>query len=334
MLCEAHIDVHHADKFGKSPLHKHVALGNIEVVKILLEYGSDPNTEDERDRRTSLQLAAIMCDYDMLSTLIMYSQVKCKIEKPDFDGNSLLHLVTLSDTASGSHMKCILLLLDQSCSVKAVNIKGITPLHFLCSNTYLCTQFMAEPIVECFLDLGANTNAEDVDGCTPLIIAAAHREWHLCRLLLENGADMNIPCPMNASLLRRGDKTITQDVQIQMVEDCTASDLIPRSARSQVFPAISSPQTMMSPTSRTRCMNCARLFSDFNTTLLALSIVSYVAENCQCCGRVLCPECISPKNIKRKQYPQFLLDSSPDSSSIKVCVVCFTMLDSPSSRKH
>ena len=44
-------------------------------------------------------------------------------------------------------------------------------------------------------------NIADDDGATPLLIAVANRQWGLARMLLEAGADMNLPCLSSSPFL-------------------------------------------------------------------------------------------------------------------------------------
>lgn len=321
LLCDEGIDTNLADCDGNTPLHAFVTTRNVDAVYDLLRHKADPTIPDKLFRRTPLQLAAIYANYSLLAALIIESQYSIDLDSRDMEGNTLLHLVAMNESDIGSIQKCIMMLLDKGCSAVARNNRQVTPLHLVCANHTLCSTQLMEPIVEFLLSLNADPNARDAEGCTPLIIACAHREWGLCKLLIENGADINIPCAMNSALLRRRDRA-DSDVIIEFMDlqDCTASDLMPRSARNTLFPYISQPQTWIDGDSRDRCMNCAAMFPESNI----FNPFASVKGHCRHCGRIVCPDC-TPTTVPRDILPPFLKNAVSD-SNVKVCRVCYPIL--------
>lgn len=108
----------------------------------------------------------------------------------------------------GVALKNIMLLLNAGSDPNARNGRGVTALHFLCANSALHT--MALPVLEVFCALGADCNIADFDGCTPLLVACAYRQWPLCEFLLRQGGDLNQPCSINSPFLRSGSDTLRQ----------------------------------------------------------------------------------------------------------------------------
>ncbi len=210
------------------------------------------------------------------------------------------------------------------------NERGISPLHLICANRSLSQQSLAEPIVELLLGLQADPNAQDVDGCTPLIVACAYREWGLCKLLLEAGGDLNVPCTMN-SIFLQGDarisfskeKTDIKTVALMEKSDCTASDLMPKAPRFKLFDAICVPQTRIPGETRDRCMNCAATFGG-DSSFGSMFRISSGKHHCRHCLRVVCQDC-SPNELPRSRMPQFVQNNNTE-TSMRVCLVCYAVL--------
>jgi len=68
-----------------------------------------------------------------------------------------------------------------------VNVYGQTPLHVL---TYNASRDMTEAI-EVLLEYGADVNAKNADGNTPLHIAGLTSAREVVNLLVSHGADIN-----------------------------------------------------------------------------------------------------------------------------------------------
>lgn len=352
-LLQEGVDPNTFDKYGSTLLHKYVLDKDMDFIKLLLSFSADCNIEDRQNQRCAVQLAALQGDFDALYAMIATSKIPVKIDKPDFDGNSLLHLVLQSEFPAVQYKSITMLLLDRGLSPAARNLHGETPLHYFCVNQSLCGIPFIEPLFEMLLEAlalgwrsdsssssvrnsssssssdsrgGSSVNLCDDDDCTPLIIACAHREWELCKLLLLSGADMNIPCSMSSKLLTRGCDTTRRGLGgvTDFQADCTTGDLMPRSVRQKIFPYISSAQSLIDLTSRDRCMNCAAQFTDpaastSHIIAVAGGLVSlFTAEpktHCRNCGRVVCQECIVQSDLPFDQLPDYLKEASSSSSS-------------------
>jgi ankyrin repeat protein len=322
LLCEEGANVNIIDHQGFTPLHLFVMSNNKDCVKQIMLHNGIASIPGPDNLKNALHIAADNSNYDIISILINCSRHRLMLDMPDINGNTCLHLLTASEVPDGCQLKSILFLLDQGAAVTVTNRLGITALHYVCANTRYLSDNLAEPVVELLLHFKANPNALDADGCTPLIIACAHREWSICRLLIEAGADMNLPCPMDSYMLQYGDqngKKISSKMGI--FQDCTTTDLMPRGVRSTLFACISSYQTPIPSISRDRCMNCAALFQDDILSILKFSTGKH---HCRYCNRLICQEC-SPKFISRDLMPSFITDINPE-SSLRACVVCYDIL--------
>ncbi len=287
--------------------------------------------------RNALHLATENCHYDILYLILEKSNHKILIDSTDDDGNTSLHLILLSENPIGNQQKIFILLLDKGSNVSIPNHLGVTPLHYVCGNRYLCTNLIAEPLVQLLLDFCANPNVTDLEGCTALTIACAHREWSICKLLMIAGGDMNLPCNMNCSLLKKGDESNSKIRDEMNLGDCTCSDLMPRSQRPKLFRFISAKQTFINEYSRDRCMQCACTFntadsmdsskitnSRKSSIFSVLKILSSGKHHCRHCGRLICCNC-SPNSIPIGKMPNFIQDVSNE-KNLRMCVICYDIL--------
>ena len=86
-------------------------------------------------------------------------------------------------------------------------------------------------------------NIADDDGATPLLIAVANRQWGLARMLLEAGADMNLPCLSSSPFLSDSGEAdgdwpllVEDDESLPMPAMLvTAAELMPRRLRPHFF---------------------------------------------------------------------------------------------------
>jgi ankyrin repeat protein len=260
MLLDSGCNPNIQDDQGYTPLHLNTMSCNTACVKVLLAYGADPTVCDAARRRSVIHVAVDTGNPELLACILLESRHLIQLNSPDNDGNSAIHLASMSTNRSGQQQKMITLLLDRGASALVLNNRQISALHFVTANRFLCESSLAEPLVEILLDQEASPNAQDCDGCTPLVIAAAHREWGLCRLLLEAGGDLNIPCPMNCYMLSHNVLFNSARDEFIKKSECTASDLLPRKARSMLFPYICVMQTLIPSEQRDHCMNCGEMF--------------------------------------------------------------------------
>jgi len=213
---EGHVDVvkllleHGADPNAKNeggwtPLHVAAYRGHVDVARLLLQYGVDPNVQNERGR-TPLHVAAIRGRVDVVRFLLEHG---ANPNARDKDSMTPLHL--MSDyyeflsllTSYGDmdevlkygnpqpprwvpfHVEVAKLLLEHGADLNAKNKYGWTPLHYAALNGRV-------DIVATLLEHGADPNVQDKFGRTPLHLAASEGRVDVVRLLLERGADPTV----------------------------------------------------------------------------------------------------------------------------------------------
>lgn len=324
LLCDAGANPNIRDDQGNTPLHIAAMTGDVACARVLLRCNADPTVCDSSRHRNVLHVAVSVGNTEFVLMLLEESRFPINIDAPDIDGNSAMHLAASCTSPFGQQQRMMLLLLEKGASPLATNLRAVSALHFVCANRYLCTASLAEPLVEILLELDADPNAMDIEGCTPLLISVAHREWSICKLLLQAGGDLNIPCPMNSLMLQQGTAYSSNAENFLVKSECTASDLMPRKARSQLFPCICVPQTHIPPESRDHCMNCGAMFRDLRTRSL-LSFLSSGKHHCRMCNRVICQDC-SPHFLPLKAMPKFIRDSGTTEDNFRLCRVCFSCL--------
>lgn len=185
LLLEAGADPNQKAYGGRTPLHiaiesigsKGISLNDIELVELLLEAGADPNAQDA-EGNTPLHKAVFQPEL-----LPMLHKAGGDLAKLNKEGLPALHrfldLCSLRKVSPGFFH----LLLEAGCDINVRDNKGNTLLHSaeLMKNTRLTLPEL--------IAAGADINAANHQGVTPLMVhAQAHRNDIFVQLL-EAGAD-------------------------------------------------------------------------------------------------------------------------------------------------
>ena len=111
-------------------------------------------------------------------------------EKGEFDVNHGFYipeygkLTLLIIAALNGHANIVEVLLEKGANVNAVDSEGWTPLHFAAQNGHAS-------VVEVLLEKGANVNAVNSKGCTPLHSAVWGGHESVVKVLIQAGANVN-----------------------------------------------------------------------------------------------------------------------------------------------
>lgn len=161
-------------------IHEAVKKNDTAKVKELVTANPDVVFSKDEDGFTPLHLAAKSGYSDMVKYLLT---TKAEVDARNSYGSTPLHQVAL---AKGQHSDIIEMLLMHGARVNAPDKYGLTPLHY-------STMRDNPDEVKTLLDHSANPNARDYKvGDTPLILAAANGYKAVVKLLLENGAKVNL----------------------------------------------------------------------------------------------------------------------------------------------
>jgi ankyrin repeat protein len=172
-------NVNSVEPRGVSPLHSAAELGHIQPLKILLEYGVDPNLVTRDKKNTALHLAADGGFSECVSLLLSKG---ANADARNYKGQTALHLA-----ARAQSVECVEILLNTgACDPNALDNDMRSPLHSAVGKS-----LMAFEITEILLMWKAEVNQKDKYGYTPLHIAALNEQSRCVETLLYHGADVS-----------------------------------------------------------------------------------------------------------------------------------------------
>lgn len=172
-----------------APLQFAACTGNVEMTKILLEYGADTSATDERDTlprskyyaahpQTPLQIAARNGNLELVKLLITAGAV---VNTDESFGSS-----ALQNAAQGQHYEIVQLLLDAKADINTSFGRYGCALE--CAIRERSTR-----LTELLLNNGADVNSMGANGISPLQSAVMVNDEDMVSWLLKRGAQINTP---------------------------------------------------------------------------------------------------------------------------------------------
>ena len=223
LLLDNGADPNVPDNFGTTPLHFAVTGGKTDLVRLLLSHAADPNIAAVRPDITCHPLHATCRN---LKEPIHYEVVKLLLEynadvnvRAEFDESALHYAVSRYSTGNDKRSELVHLLVDAGADVNAASEKRGTPLYIACSNGFE-SSVQNVKLVDMLLKHGADPNLASPSSRLhsthdPLCVAVKNvsgyrpnqsteemgHKLSTVRLLLQNGAYVNMLMPFGRSLL-------------------------------------------------------------------------------------------------------------------------------------
>ena len=164
-------------QYGYSPLMFAASGENSGLVKILLKFGSDPNTKDE-DGWTPLIIATRQSNNPEIIETLLANGANVNAKKKD--GRTALMLAVAARYTDNPEI--VEILLKNNADVNVKDEDGYTPLM-------LAADVGDAKLITKLIDMGADVNAKDKEGWTPLFIAARqNKNLDVIKTLIVRGA--------------------------------------------------------------------------------------------------------------------------------------------------
>lgn len=196
------------NSMGVTPLHIAAEAGHEPVVRLLLEHGANiTSTADSRyGEFTALHLACMMGNENLVS-LLLEKGADPNVQSGRLGGfrSTPLHWIAghcCQIFLSGNRPHYLAkLLLEMGANIRASDMHGRTPLHWLTRSPYYVTtpnlnnevKKIQSRLTRMFIRKGADINARDSRGYTALHLAVVKRHANITQTLLACGADTGLP---------------------------------------------------------------------------------------------------------------------------------------------
>ena len=222
------------DGFEGSPMHVACKSNNLEILKLLIQFGGRIDLRSNKIRITPLYDAVSNNSFECAEYLITRG---AKVMDRSLNEYTPLHYSQLSE--HGNSTECTKLLLEHGADVNAKNQGGETPLHYAAENfndkaLKLLLSYGADinvqaqrngntplhyaiprwcrinedfdfdhalEVVRLLLDHHPNLELKNAEGNTPLFVAVSESSLEIAKALLDHGADVNTVGKSGMSLL-------------------------------------------------------------------------------------------------------------------------------------
>ena len=172
------VDVSREDRATWSLYHWAAYDGHLDILQSAADRRSDLTAKDAKGR-TPLHLAA---DRGLTEAVKLLLDKNVATDEPDKKGRTPLHLAALK-----GHAQCVAVLLSQGANANAIDSQRLTPLL-----TVSLHSRHPEQVVRLLLQYQADLNVTDVQGNTPLHVAAMRGLEGTVKELLNAGAQHDV----------------------------------------------------------------------------------------------------------------------------------------------
>lgn len=233
----------HQREAGHTALHRACTNGHTDAALVLLENTGveEESPEDTTSpfathidclslvtKEAALHLAAARTDLVMMQHLV---KVGAQINLGNGLGNTALHICC--NSSSSNVMSCVRFLLANGASVNQRNKRGSVALHFAIYG--LPNDRDSTELVAFLLRHRAETDAQNAEGTTPLMLAAQRGFVRITERLIDSGA--------NVALLDQNNRTATYYSEFRGFSNITA--VLNSVARTEIAPVRNEPRSML-----------------------------------------------------------------------------------------
>ncbi|KAL9119073.1 MAG: hypothetical protein Q9187_004374 [Circinaria calcarea] len=183
-----------------SPLHKTVlGLTDADLKSLLKRTTHNAVNDKDTHGQTALYWAALRGDSQAVSLLLAAgADVSIQTDR----GARALNAALMSCDA-----QCVQKILKNDYDINYTQVDGCTPLHYSCRYKH------SVKTVKAFLDLGADINAKEALGYTPLMIATFNRRTAVAMILIDQQANLdaqarNGECALHHAIMAGDHNTI------------------------------------------------------------------------------------------------------------------------------
>jgi ankyrin repeat protein len=191
-----------SEMYGEYALHKAIKLGDIQLLKILINNGYDIEESDNNNQKPLLLALA----YQKLDCLELLLQHEARVHDKDLDLAASFHCfdclkilleANMSNTnliesrntlliwaAFDGNLPLLKFLIDNNADINTNNEEGQTPLHMSAMKGHL-------DCVKHLIDNKADVDAKDQNCQTPLYLSAWSGHLQCIKYLIDNKADIN-----------------------------------------------------------------------------------------------------------------------------------------------
>ena len=212
-------DINKPDEDGMTPLHHACRLARISVVKLLMESGAEDSLND-KDRRGYIPMDYAITEGRRNVVKLLLDYLSCHEKYISLDNLKNVFL----ETANWKDREVTKLILGMSAPdiIHSRDSRGSTALH------RSCTPLFNIEFLKLLLESGADVDAKDKNGCTPLIdtVTWLTTSIECVKFLLAAGAAVNIRDRRGRTALDYAQDRADRSVQVsaaKMVETLKAA---------------------------------------------------------------------------------------------------------------
>jgi len=201
------VNIDTQDKFGQTPLMIAAQKGYTDIVEQLLELGADINQRDTSGKNC-LMLSCFAGQKEVIELLIRLTDTQ--ITDTDKNGCNSLHYAV--DSNNHELVEWVVKQQDGLIELRDT-VSGWTALLRVCATS------ANTKVIQVLLKCGANVNAQDLSGKTPLMLTCINGHYKSTKMLLDNGADIYLKTQYGKTCVEIAASFDRQDIKDLLEEE-------------------------------------------------------------------------------------------------------------------